>query len=89
MKTEKQLSVVLAVRNEEENIAQCLNSVRGIADEIIVVDEYSTDKTVEIARKYDAKVFLEPHHELFHITNRKRSKKPRGIGYSNLMPMRL
>jgi len=65
------LSVVLAVRNEEENIARCLNSVKDIADEIIVVDEYSTDKTVEIAKKYGAKVFEEPHHDIFHITKQK------------------
>ncbi|MCX6706243.1 MAG: glycosyltransferase family 2 protein [Candidatus Woesebacteria bacterium] len=65
------LSVVLAVRNEEENIARCLNSVKDIADEIIVVDEYSTDKTVEIAKKYGAKVFEEPHHDIFHVTKQK------------------
>ncbi|MDP2860183.1 MAG: glycosyltransferase, partial [bacterium] len=62
------LSVAIATRNEEENIARCLSSVKGIADEIIVVDEYSTDKTVEIAKKYGAKVFEEPHHDIFHIT---------------------
>jgi glycosyltransferase involved in cell wall biosynthesis len=64
----QKLSVVLAVRNEEGNIARCLDSVKGFADEIIVVDEYSTDKTVEIAKKYGSKVYLEPHHDLFHIT---------------------
>ena len=64
----QKLSVVLAVRNEEDNIGRCLDSVKGIADEIIVVDEYSEDKTVEIAKRYGAKIYLEPHHELFHIT---------------------
>ncbi|EKD90016.1 MAG: Beta 1,4 glucosyltransferase, partial [uncultured bacterium] len=65
------LSVVLATRNEEENIGRCLASVKDIADEIIVVDEYSTDKTREIAEKYGAKVFTEPHHDIFHITKEK------------------
>lgn len=65
------LSVVLAVRNEEENLARCLQSVVDIADEIVVVDEYSTDKTVEIAKKYGAKVYLEPHHDIFHVTKQK------------------
>ncbi len=65
------LSVVLAVRNEEENIARCLNSVKDIADEIIVVDEYSTDKTKEIAEGLGAKVYQEPHHDIFHITKQK------------------
>jgi (heptosyl)LPS beta-1,4-glucosyltransferase len=62
------LSVVLAVRNEEFNLGRCLDSIKGIADEIVVVDENSTDKTVEIAKSYGAKVYQEPHHEIFHIT---------------------
>jgi len=65
------ISVVLATRNEEENIKRCLDSVRSIANEIIVVDEYSNDKTTEIAKKMGAKVYLEPHHEIFHITKQK------------------
>lgn len=65
------LSVVLATRNEEENIGRCLDSVKNIADEIIVVDEYSNDKTVEIAKKYGAEVYYEPHHDIFHITKQK------------------
>jgi len=62
------LSVVLATRNEEENIGRCLESVKTIADEIIIVDEYSKDKTREISESFGAKVYLEPHHDIFHIT---------------------
>ena len=69
------LSVVLATRNEERNIGRCLESVKNVADETIVVDEYSTDKTREIARKMGAKVFLEPHHAIFHITKQKALEK--------------
>ena len=65
------LSVVQAARNEEENIERNILSVKDIADEIIVVDEYSTDKTREIAKKLGAKVFLEPHHLIFHVTKQK------------------
>jgi len=65
------LSVVLATRNEEENIGRCLESVRRLADEIIVVDENSTDKTREIAEDFGAKVYLEPHHDIFHTTKQK------------------
>ncbi|MBX4205583.1 glycosyltransferase family 2 protein [Candidatus Microgenomates bacterium] len=65
------LSVVLAVRNEEENIGRCLEAVKNIADEIVIFDEHSTDKTVEICKKYGAKIFEEPHHENFHITKQK------------------
>ena len=72
------ISVVLATFNEEKNIGECLKSCEGIADEIIVVDEYSTDKTREIAEGYGAKVFLEPHHPIFHITKQKALEKATG-----------
>ena len=62
------LSVVLATRNEEANLAKCLESVKEIADEIVIADEQSTDKTVEIAKKYKAKIISVPHQENFHIT---------------------
>jgi len=65
------LSVVLATRNEEENLGRCLESVQDLADEIVVVDEYSTDKTRQVAEKYKAKVYLEPHHDIFHVTKQK------------------
>lgn len=74
----KLLSVVLATRNEETNIGRCLESVKDIADEIIVVDENSTDKTREIAQKLGAKVITEPHHEIFHITKQKALEKATG-----------
>ena len=72
------LSVVLATRNEEVNIERCLESVKSIADEIVVVDEYSTDKTREIAERLGAKVFLEPHHDIFHITKQRALDKSTG-----------
>ena len=50
-----QISVVLMVQNEEENLARCLESVQGVADEIVIVDGFSTDRTEEIARKYNAR----------------------------------
>lgn len=50
-----QISVVMMVQNEEENLARCLESVQGIADEIVIIDGFSTDKTEEIAKKYNAR----------------------------------
>ena len=44
------LSVLIITLNEEKNIARCIDSVEHIADEVIVLDCYSTDNTVEIAR---------------------------------------
>ncbi len=74
----KKLSVVLATRNEEENIGACLKSVKDIADEIVIVDESSTDKTREIARKYGAKVFKVKHEPIFHKTKQKALDKATG-----------
>jgi glycosyltransferase involved in cell wall biosynthesis len=53
------LSVCIITHNEEAYIARTLDSVKGIADEMIVVDSGSTDKTVELARARSAKVFVE------------------------------
>jgi glycosyltransferase involved in cell wall biosynthesis len=72
------LSVVLSTRNEEENIGRCLASVKDIADEMIIVDEESSDKTREIARELGAKVYIEPHEEIFHITKQKAMDKAKG-----------
>ena len=52
------LSVVVITYNEERNIARCLESVRQVADELVVVDSYSTDRTREICLGYGAR-FLE------------------------------
>jgi glycosyltransferase involved in cell wall biosynthesis len=49
------LSVVIITFNEEKNIARCLSSVKGVADEIVVVDSFSTDRTEEICRSNGAK----------------------------------
>jgi glycosyltransferase involved in cell wall biosynthesis len=46
------LSVVVIARNEESNIVTCLSSVHGWVDEILVVDDNSTDRTPELAREY-------------------------------------
>jgi glycosyltransferase involved in cell wall biosynthesis len=54
------LSICIITLNEEANIARTLESVRAIADEIIVVDSGSTDSTVALARQYGANVFVEP-----------------------------
>jgi len=39
------LSVVIIAFNEEKNIARCLDSVKDVADDVVVIDSYSTDKT--------------------------------------------
>ena len=52
------LSVVVLTKNEEANIRDCLDSVAGWADEIIVVDDESTDRTVDITSEYTDKIFI-------------------------------
>jgi glycosyltransferase involved in cell wall biosynthesis len=54
------ISLIVITRNEEELIGQCLKSAAAFCDELIVVDSFSTDRTVEIARDLDARVFQRP-----------------------------
>ncbi len=51
------ISVVVNTLNEEKHLASCLETVKDFADEIIVVDMKSEDKTREIAEKFSAKVY--------------------------------
>ncbi len=65
------LSVTLATFNEEKFLARCLKAVKNIADEIVVVDGHSTDKTVAIAKRFGAKVISKPNDPInFHINKR-------------------
>lgn len=50
------ISLCMIVKNEEANLARCLDSVAGLVDEVIIVDTGSTDRTVEIASEYTEKV---------------------------------
>lgn len=50
------VSVVVIAKNEEDNMADCLGSVKGWADEIVVVDDESTDRTIEITQQYTDKI---------------------------------
>lgn len=61
------ISVVLATHNEEANLARCLESVKSFADEIIVVDGESEDKTLAVAKKFGAKIISTTNKLNFHI----------------------
>lgn len=52
------LSAVIITYNEETNISRCLDSVKTLADEIVIVDSFSTDRTKEICLQYGA-IFLQ------------------------------
>ena len=51
------LSLCMIVKNEEKFLPRCLESVKDHVDEIIIVDTGSTDSTVEIAKRYNAKIY--------------------------------
>ena len=72
------LSVVLAVFNEEDVLGKCLESVKGLADEIVIVDGGSTDKTVEIAKSFGAKVLVTDNPPVFHINKQKAVDRANG-----------
>jgi glycosyltransferase involved in cell wall biosynthesis len=68
------LSLAIITYNEEENIVRLLDSLIGIADEIIIVDSFSTDRTKEICnQKYPQVKFFE--------------KKFNGYGEQKTMPL--
>src|SRR6516225_9564442 len=58
------LSICIVAQNEERNVARVLQSVQEIADEIIVVDGGSIDRTVEVARSFGARVSERPYTDM-------------------------
>lgn len=61
------LSVAIATYNEEKNIGRCLKSVEKLADEIVIADGKSSDRTVEIANQFKAKIISTTNKPMFHI----------------------
>lgn len=51
------ISLCMIIKNEEKILKRCLDSVKGLVDEFIIVDTGSSDKSKEIAKEYDAKVY--------------------------------
>lgn len=73
------LSVTLATFNEEKNLGRCLDSVKGLAGEIVIVDGQSKDKTRQIAKRYKAKIIVVPNDaENFHRMKRLANSKATG-----------
>lgn len=72
------LSVVIATFNEEENLGKCLDAVKDIAEEIIIIDGGSTDATIAIAKKYGAKITQTSNPPIFHINKQKGLDKAKG-----------
>jgi glycosyltransferase involved in cell wall biosynthesis len=53
------LSCCMIVKNEAEQLSKCLNSIKNLVDEIVILDTGSTDKTIEIAQEWGAKVYTD------------------------------
>jgi len=51
------ISVIILTYNEEIHIKQAINSIKKISNDLIIVDSYSKDKTIQIAKKYNARIF--------------------------------
>ena len=64
------ISVVISAFNEEKMIEDCLKSAKSLADEIIFIDNTSSDKTVQIAKKYTDKIFVQPNNPVMLNTNK-------------------
>ena len=58
----EKISVVIITFNEEGKLIRCIESVKPVADEIIVLDSFSTDNTVKIARRAGATVYQQTFH---------------------------
>jgi glycosyltransferase involved in cell wall biosynthesis len=56
----QKISAVIITFNEEKRIAACLASLQGVADEIVVLDSFSTDKTPDICKQYGVKFYQQP-----------------------------
>lgn len=67
----KTISVVMATYNEEENLRNCLSSIKDLAAEIVVVDGGSKDKTLEIAKEFGARIIQTNNPSNFHINKNK------------------
>lgn len=54
------IAAIILTKDEEKHIERCINSLKGVCDEIIVVDSFSTDRTCDIAEAMGAKVYKNP-----------------------------
>ncbi len=72
MNNKSTISIAMATLNEESNITRNLDAVHDWVDEIIIVDESSTDNTLSLAKKYSkVKIINTKHQPIFHITKQK------------------
>ncbi|MEQ8173152.1 MAG: glycosyltransferase, partial [Candidatus Eremiobacterota bacterium] len=76
--SEPTLSLAMIVKNEQYNLYTCLQQIRDLVDEIVVVDTGSTDKTVEVAEQFNASVYHYKWNENFSAARNLSLKKCNG-----------
>ena len=54
------IAAIILTKDEEKHIARCINSLKGVCEEIFVIDCFSSDQTKTIAESLGAKVYLHP-----------------------------
>ena len=54
------ITAIILTKNEEVNIVDCIQSIRSVVKRIVVIDSFSTDKTVELAESLGAEVYQHP-----------------------------
>jgi len=70
------IAIIILTYNEEANIAQALDSVRGWAEQVFILDSFSTDQTVKIAENYDCAIFKSPFENYAKQRNHALEKLP-------------
>ena len=75
---DRSTSLVMIVRDEEKNLAGCLDSVKGTVDEIVIVDTGSTDRTVAIAARYTERIYHFPWRNDFSAARNHGLERARG-----------
>ena len=54
------LTIIILTKNEEQNLEKCIASFKGVAQRVVIIDSYSTDNTVELAKSLGAEVYEHP-----------------------------
>jgi len=72
------LSLCMIVKNEEKNIARCLDSIKNIVDEIVIIDTGSTDQTIQKAKEFGAKIYRFPWSNDFSAARNQALRKTKG-----------
>lgn len=72
------ISAALATYNEEDNIVDCIESLKEVVDEIVIVDGNSTDRTAQLAKNLGVRVIEKENEKMFHINKNIAIKNCRG-----------